>query len=154
MHGQRRPPLAGGLILRHLGQVYHCQGQFDQAKQSLQQSLAIWRAFDDRHSEAVILDDLGAVLRDEGRHAEAEEMFLQSFAVFQEFRDRRKEGASLLNQAKLHALEGKTPSALDLARQAVTVLEQTEDSWSIRQARAFVERYSAQQAEPARVPQA
>ena len=140
-----------GDILRHLGQVYHHQGRWDQAKQAYQRSLALWRAFDDRHNEAVILDNLGAVLRDEGRWTEAESMLEQGLAVFREFHDRRKEGSSLLNLARLRAAQGELASALDLGRQAVDILDNTEDGWSLHQARDFVSDISRQKVTRSRV---
>jgi len=133
-----------GEILRHLGQVYHHQGRWSEAKQAFQRSLALWRAFDDRHNEAVILDNLGAVLRDEGRWNEAESMLDQSLAVFREFHDRRKEGGTLLNLARLRAAQGDLASSLDLGRQALGILEDTEDAWSINQARDLVSGRSRQ----------
>ncbi len=134
-----------GEILHHLGQVYHQQGQCDQAKLLLQKSLAIWRQFDDRHNEAVILDSLGAFLREEGLWTEAEAMLHQSLLVFRELRDRRREGRSLLNLARLRALQGNRQFALEVAHEAVGLFEQTEDAWSLRQAREFVHELSHQE---------
>ena len=118
-------------------QVHQRQRRWDQAKQALQRSLTIWRAFDDRYNEAVILDVLGAVLRDEGRLAESEAMLHQAVSVFREFRDRRMEGKALLNLAELDAARGDIPAALDRGREAIAVLEDSQDEWLLEQARRF-----------------
>jgi class 3 adenylate cyclase/tetratricopeptide (TPR) repeat protein len=127
-----------GAILRRLGLIHHLKGRLEEAKQAFQQSLAIWRSFDDRYNEAVILDNLGSLFRDEQRWAEAESMLDQSLAVFRQCGDRRKQGATLLNLAKLRAVRGDRARALALGNQAVSILEYTEDAWSLNRAHEFV----------------
>jgi class 3 adenylate cyclase/tetratricopeptide (TPR) repeat protein len=133
-------PYDEGEVLRHLGQVHHHEQRWDDAKQAYQRSLAVWRAFDDRHNEAVIYDSLGAVLCEEGRWTDAESMLEQALAVFREFHDRRKESGTLLKLARLRAAEGNCAAAIDLGRQSLSTLENTEDAWSLKQAREFVTR--------------
>ena len=66
--------------------AYAGQGRYDEALETLEQSLAIRRAVGDRTGEGTTLNNIGEVFRGQGRDAEALETYEEAMAVLETVR--------------------------------------------------------------------
>ncbi|MBI1878961.1 MAG: tetratricopeptide repeat protein [Chloroflexi bacterium] len=81
----------------NLGNVAFVEGQYDEAKQHLQECLDLARARGDRHSAALSLNNLGLVINTLGQHAEAKQYHQDALAISQEMGDQFVAALSLIN---------------------------------------------------------
>jgi len=136
-----------GHAFNNLGELWRLQNRWVGAEGALQQSLLIWRELGHRAGEAGTLNNLGNVYTQQGRWTEAEQAYQQSLVISREIGDRVGEGEILANFAELRAAQGDLAGALELGRQAITVLETTEDTRTLAEARELVAKWERQVAE-------
>ena len=83
--------------LTSLGMLALYQSDFDSARSSHEQSLAIYDAAGDRWSTAMAINDLGTVALYQGDYPRARELYQRSLALRQELGDQRGSAVSLTN---------------------------------------------------------
>lgn len=107
-----------------LGNVYRLQGEFDQAKRSLQDSLQMSRDHGFRREEVLSLEFLGDVERDNSQPQEARKRYAKALKLAMDLAPRgdlvmellRREGECLDLQGRHDDAEATLQRALDLAR--------------------------------------
>jgi tetratricopeptide (TPR) repeat protein len=95
-------PLLLGEALLGIGLVQKRLGRVDEARDSFDRALSLYRHFLDRGQEARALALLAGIDYEHGRWAEAEPAFLEALAVQRQIGDRAAESHALLNLAAVH----------------------------------------------------
>jgi len=144
IHREYGDRVGEGRTLNNLGMVYQSQGRWQEAIDCNEQSLAICREYGDRVGEGQTLNNLGVVYESQGRSQRAIDCNEQSLVIRREYGDRVGEGTTLENIALLHYAQGDVTVALDWERQALQVLETTEDTRAIEEARGLIAEWESQ----------
>ncbi len=118
--GTGDPALLGEALLG-LGLVLKRIGRVDEARESFERALALYRAFLDRGQEARALALVAGIDYEHGRWAEAEASFLESLAVQREIGDRGAESHALLNLAAVHMDRGELDRAVACYEEALAI---------------------------------
>jgi CHAT domain-containing protein len=101
--------------------------QYQEALQSFQQALTIYREIKERKGEALSLNYIAIVKRTLGDNIESLEFYKQALYIFREIDDRLNEGTVLNNIGIVHENLGKYPQALKFYQQALTIRKQVGD---------------------------
>ena len=101
-----------------LGLAYLYQGQYPEAIELFQQSLAIAREIGDRNSEGKSLANLGLAYFQQGQYPEAIELFQQSLAIAREIGDRNSQAKAWFNLGLVLEEVNREPDALGAYRNA------------------------------------
>ncbi len=98
-------------------------GQYQEALDYYQQSLAIDREIRNRAGEGAILNNIGGIYSSLGQYQEALDYLQQSLVIDREIGDRIKEGVSLYNIGFTYEHQNQPEQAMFHYEQAMTVLE-------------------------------
>ena len=101
--------------------------QFQEALQSYQQALSIYRELGDRAREGATLHNIGAVYRKLGQYPEALKHFQQALVIRREVGDRAGEGTTLHNIGAVYSKLGQYPQALEHCQQALVIRREVGD---------------------------
>jgi tetratricopeptide (TPR) repeat protein len=104
-----------------LGSVYYSLGQYQEALNFYQQSLAIQREIGDRNGEANSLNNLGLVYYSLGKYQEALNFYQQSLEIKREIGDRNGEAIPLNNLGNVYKSLGKYQEALNFHQQSLEI---------------------------------
>ena len=103
-------------------------GNYPQALDYYQQSLAITRDIGDRATEGIALNNIGAVYDSLGHYPQALDYYQQSLAIARDIGDRSGEGTILGNLGYLLENQDQPELAIVFFKQAVNVYEAIRDS--------------------------
>ncbi|MGP1385357.1 MAG: tetratricopeptide repeat protein [Thainema sp.] len=101
--------------------------QFREALQSWQQALELYRAIEDRTSEAATLNNIGIVNDLLGNYPTALDYYEQSLVITREIGDRATEAETLNNIGIVNQLLGNYPTALDYYEQSLVITREIGD---------------------------
>jgi CHAT domain-containing protein len=110
-----------GTRLHAIGLVYHHQGEYDQALDSLQQALAINQKIGDREGEGTTLNNIGGVYCSLGQYQQALDYYQQALVINRGINHRAKEGVSLNGIGGVYENLGQYQQALDYYQQALAI---------------------------------
>ncbi|MEM6253880.1 MAG: CHAT domain-containing protein, partial [Cyanobacteria bacterium P01_D01_bin.156] len=116
-----------GGSLNNIGSIYNSQGDYPQALDYYQQSLAIRQDIGDRRGEGIMLNNIGGIYDSQGDYAQALDYYQQSLAIRQDIGDRRGEGESLNNIGFIYNSQGDYPQALDYFQQSLAIRQDIGD---------------------------
>ena len=110
-----------GGVCNNLGNVYRLLGQYQEALNFYQQSLAIQHEIGNREEEADSLNNMGIVYYFLGQYQEALNFYQQSLAIQREIGNIRGEAASLGNLGVVYKSLGQYQEALHFYRQSSAI---------------------------------
>lgn len=106
-------------------------GQFREALQSWEQSLALYRTIGDRQGEANALGNVGLAYRYLGQYERAIDFIRQSLDLAREIGDHQGEGASLGNLGLAYRSLGQYERAIDVYQQSLAIANKLNDHPSV-----------------------
>ncbi|MGB5972830.1 MAG: CHAT domain-containing protein, partial [Nodosilinea sp.] len=112
-----------GVSLNNIGGIYSSLGQYQQALEYYERSLAIRTEIGDRSGEGVSLNNIGFIYSSLSEPAKALERYQQSLAIFQSVGDRANEAVSLGNIGKILNDQSQPELAIVFYKQSVNVYE-------------------------------
>lgn len=98
--------------------------QFQNALQSWEQALEIYRAIGDKAEEGIALNNLGNVYYFLAEYAQAEQFYRQSLEISQQIGDKAGEGTTLSNLGIVYDSLGEYAQSEQFYRQSIEVMEQ------------------------------
>ena len=101
--------------------------QYQDAQQSWQNSLELYRYIGDRSGEARSLNNLGLVYFSLGQYPKAIELHQQSLAISQEIGDRNGEANSLMNLGNVYNNLGEYPKAIEYYQHSLSIFQEIGD---------------------------
>ncbi len=99
----------------------------DEALQSWQQALIIYREIKDRQGEGDALNNLGIAYYDLGQYTTAIEYCQQHLALAREIKDRRREGYALNILGRAYDSFGQYTTAIEYYQQSLAIAQQIKD---------------------------
>ncbi len=127
LYGAAGDRIGESTTLNNIGEIYRSWGQYPQALESYQQSLAIGRDLGDRTVEGTVLSNLGLVYYSQGNYAQALDYYQQALAIRREVSDRVGEGVTLNSMGLAHSSRGNYPQALEYYQQSLAIRRETGD---------------------------
>ncbi|WP_458789459.1 CHAT domain-containing protein, partial [Adonisia turfae] len=116
-----------GESLNNIGGIYDSQGDYIQALDYYQQSLAIRQDIGDRRGEGMMLNNIGGIYDSQGDYIQALDYYQQSLAIRQDIGDRRGVGESLNNIGGIYDSQGDYSQALDYYQQSLAIRQDIGD---------------------------
>jgi CHAT domain-containing protein len=116
-----------GTRLHAIGLVYHHQGEYDQALDSLQQALAINQKIGDREGEGTTLNNIGGVYCSLGQYQQALDYYQQALVINRGINHQANEGVSLNGIGRISENLGQYQQALDYYQQALAIRRDIDD---------------------------
>jgi CHAT domain-containing protein len=115
-------------VIRKLGIVCYCLGDYEQAIACYQQSLAICREpeIQDRQEEAASLANLGNAYESLGEYEQAIDCYQQSLTIFQEIKNRRGEAVALGNLGNAYEFLGDYKKAIAYHKDSLAICKKTK----------------------------
>lgn len=123
-------PVRRQRIYRLEGEIAHKRGEFDVARDRLEQSHAIARDRGDEEGRAKYLQRRGFLELEAGEFDAARTSLRESLDVFREVGDRHNEARSLRNLGNLALREGEFSEARDRYRESVRIFRAVDDRHS------------------------
>lgn len=117
--------------LNYLGAVYRHLGEYEPAKQYLQESLAICREVGDRFGLSIALNILGQVAYLQGDYPVARQLCRESLAIKQEIGDRRGMAFSLTNLGRVAQALAEYSEAKQLFQESLAICREIDERRSI-----------------------
>jgi len=124
--------------LSRLGKLYSEQKQWIEAEETYKESLQISRERKNLIGEGIAFDRLGETYHCQGKWRDAQDAYQQGLLATQKANKKDQEGIILMHFSHLRKDQKDVKGARDFARQAVSVLEKTEDTQVLNQARALL----------------
>jgi predicted ATPase/DNA-binding SARP family transcriptional activator/Tfp pilus assembly protein PilF len=114
-------------ILRSLGNVFACQGDYTRSRAYYEESLCASREIGDRQGEAGALCNLGNIVRMKGKYADAKAYEEQALHIYRELGDRVGE-SGMLNNLGLDAIHQSDYAGSEVYRkQALSISREIGD---------------------------
>jgi predicted ATPase/class 3 adenylate cyclase len=107
------------------------RSEFDRAKETCAQSLALWRELGDRAGTAEVLNNLGDLNRQLGDRRTAQVMVEESLALFRAVADRRGIAHALNNLADIVLADGDESRAERLFEEGIPLFREIRDERSL-----------------------
>jgi DNA-binding SARP family transcriptional activator/Tfp pilus assembly protein PilF len=104
--------------------------RFDEAFEHYRESLAIWRALDDREREEVTLNNMGIAYFSLERFDEALRCYRESLGIARALGKRHSEGVTLNNIGLLYVELGQLDRAVQCYRDALVIRAEVDDPYS------------------------
>lgn len=120
-----------GLALNMLAAAHHVQGNSQESKHLLQESLACFHEVEDRWGIAFSLNDLGLVSHVLDERGEAERFCEESRRMFRKIGDRRGNAFATYNLGMIAARDGHRERARRLYWESLTLRQDSHDQWGI-----------------------
>jgi predicted ATPase/class 3 adenylate cyclase len=115
-------------VLNNLGNLANDLGDYRLAQSSYEESLAVWRARNDRRAVAVVLSNLGQVAATLGDYDSARELQAESLAIEQELGDKHGISFSLHNLGVVAHHGGDLDAARRYHEEALAIRKSIGDS--------------------------
>jgi predicted ATPase/DNA-binding SARP family transcriptional activator len=115
-----------GYALCNIAEAWRSDGEFDVAREPLEQALALFRDIGDHQGAGVALNALGNLARSMGDYDAGRRYFAEALVLRRASRDRREIATSLSGMGTL-ALFAGDPSGRGLIEQAMQIFDRTED---------------------------
>ncbi|HUP96540.1 MAG TPA: tetratricopeptide repeat protein [Usitatibacter sp.] len=113
------------------GQIGYFMGLYQEARQQLEESLAIARQNQDRNAVAICLSPLGMACLGEGDLKSARAYLEEALALARDQQDPRRIAAAINSMAQLHRVEGNLDQAEPLFEHVLDLARDLEDRESI-----------------------
>ncbi|MEW5936597.1 MAG: tetratricopeptide repeat protein [Candidatus Thermoplasmatota archaeon] len=110
-----------GNALRAMGNIHLSKGEYDDALQYYEKSMAVMEKVDDKYGIAAALNNIGIVHLYRGELEKALEYYGRSLEMFEKIGDKRGIVHSLCGLAETHLEMGKDQTALENAEKAVGI---------------------------------
>ncbi len=104
--------------LAGVGLVVRARGEYQRARDSYREALALYEETDDRRAQADAVKGLADVARVLGDHREAEDEYRHAYDLYQETGDRRGQADSLYGLGEMAHARGESGQARDAFQQA------------------------------------
>ncbi len=124
---QGSDPLGYAASLNSLAALYYSTGQYQKAADYFTQSLPLFRALDDRGSEAKTLYRIGAIYSSLGEKRKALEYFAQALPLERNLGDRSGEAATLTSIGTVYSRLGDLRKALEYYNQALPLVRAADN---------------------------
>ncbi len=121
-------------LLQGAGILAWYQDDYPRAAALCQESLALYRQFNNKQGIAMALNILGLVRRNQGEYVEARSVLEESLAIFRELGDRPHVADSLLTLGIVACRQGDYPRATRLLEESLTLFRESEDERGIASA--------------------
>ncbi|BAY66831.1 TPR repeat-containing protein (plasmid) [Calothrix brevissima NIES-22] len=102
------------------------QAKYQEALESFQQALVIFRNTGDKPFEAATLNNIGGVYKNQGKYREALEVLQQALVIFRNYADKNFEGLTLNGIGTCYEEIGEYQNALSHYQQSLNIFEQTK----------------------------
>lgn len=114
-------------LWRKEGTIEHKRGDFERAREFLEESLKIARGRADQSGEAKSLQQLGFVAEEEGEFETARDSLKSSLQMFRQLDDRLNEAMTLRNLGNVALREGDYPTAREKYQRSLDIFESIEN---------------------------
>ena len=114
-------------LLHQMAYLMNSLGDYAQAQDYYQQSLAISREIGDRSGEGTTLNNLATTAHALGDYASALDYLQQSLAIQREIGDKKGEGKTLNNLSQIYDSRGDYATALDYLQQSLAIRREIGD---------------------------
>ncbi|MEQ9236370.1 tetratricopeptide repeat protein [Coleofasciculus sp. E2-BRE-01] len=115
------------MSLKNLGNAYDALGEYKQAIECHQLSLAIYQKIDDRSGIARVLNNLGNTYNSLGEYQRAIEYYQQSLAISIKIADRPTIASSMMGLGSIYNSLGKHQRAIDYHQQCLGIFKEVSD---------------------------
>jgi len=102
-------------------------GQVQEALQTFEQALVIYRAIGDRQGEGAVLNNIGLVYDNLGQYPQSLKYYEQSLVITKDIGDKAGEGAVLNNIGAVYDNLGQYPQALKYYEQSLVIRKEVGD---------------------------
>ncbi|AFZ01267.1 CHAT domain-containing protein [Calothrix sp. PCC 6303] len=102
------------------------QAKYQEALESFQQALVIFRNTGDKPFEGLTLHNIGGVYKNQGKYREALEVLQQALVIFRNYVDKNFEGLTLNGIGTCYEEIGEYQNALSHYQQALNIFEKTK----------------------------
>jgi predicted ATPase/serine/threonine protein kinase/uncharacterized protein HemY len=116
---------AGGLALT--GELARLQGAFKEGQQSLEESLALWREFDDKRKLAEVLGKLGILNEEAGQYSAAGDYHREALALYTELKDKAGLAQIYNSLGNVASYQNDHQGAINYFREALGLRRQLKD---------------------------
>jgi predicted ATPase/DNA-binding SARP family transcriptional activator/uncharacterized protein HemY len=123
--------LVKAILLKWLGEYKYDLGLFDQARENLQESAALFREREEDHQQAWTLLPLGKVMLTQSDFAAAEESFAQSLQLFEEHDNIRGAAVCLEFLGTTASIQGDYSKAQANYQKSLDRYRQSKDSYGM-----------------------
>ncbi|MBD2607053.1 tetratricopeptide repeat protein [Scytonema hofmannii FACHB-248] len=103
------------------------KGQFREALETFQQSLAIVKQINDKAGEGTTLNNIGLVYNNLGEYPKALEFYQQSLVIHKQINDKAGEGTTLTNIGGVYDNLGQYPKALEFYQLSLVIRKEIGD---------------------------
>ena len=114
------------LLFEQGGQAFE-QGKYDQARQSWEKALLLYRAMHDLKGEGNVLLNMGAIYRSEPEKSLP--LFEKALSIFRTLRDRNLEALTLANLSDVYQTQARYDRAIEVAQQALSISREVNDKY-------------------------
>src|SRR5205807_491226 len=111
-------------VLQNLASLLQQQGEYEKARERMEQSLALWRELEHQAGVFNLLNGLGDLSREEGDYRTARARFAESLEVARQWQDLARILDCLQYFAALFAAEGRMDRAATFLAAVETLREQ------------------------------
>ncbi|MFW5665065.1 MAG: tetratricopeptide repeat protein, partial [Coleofasciculus sp.] len=115
------------MSLKNLGNAYDALGEYQQAIECYQLSLAIYQEIDDRSGIAKVLNNLGNAYNLLGEYPKAIDSYQQSLATSMKIADRQTIASSLMGLGSISNSLGKSQQAINYHQQSLVIFKEISD---------------------------
>ncbi|HEX5337586.1 MAG TPA: tetratricopeptide repeat protein, partial [Gallionella sp.] len=127
LQGHPLPDAGRAKLLDNLAYLMGSLGDYAQAQDYYQQTLAIRRKIGDKSGEGATLNNLSQIYDARGDYATALDYLQQSLAIRREIGDKSGEGATLNNLSHIHMVRGDYATALKHLKQSLSLRREIGD---------------------------
>ena len=118
---------AEALRLNDIGIGQFNTGQLQEALQTFDQALSIFKAIGDREMKGTVLNNIGLVYRTLGQYPQALKYYEQALVIANEVGDKAGVGTTLGNIGEVYRNQGQYPQALKYYEQALSIAKDVGD---------------------------
>jgi tetratricopeptide (TPR) repeat protein len=122
-------PLATMYSLLYLGLDYWILGRFSEAKESLQESLALARTYGERWHEAMNSEFLGRIAIDQGEYNQARQYLSEALAFLRQLGDPNETAQTLSYLGRTMQILGEYGQAEKLLRESLEIAQELGYRW-------------------------
>ena len=123
-----------GRIFRGIGYVHSSMGNFPDALENFQKSLALAQTLGDKKLEGAALGNIGGVYSDMGDYAPALKELAKSDEVFESTGDRLGAAITLISIGRTYSLQHKNDEAVQALSRSLAVAEEMHDQANVNRA--------------------
>jgi len=136
--GAAKPTRERARVLNAVGTIMHELGDYSTARQRLDESLKIWREFDDKKGMATVINNLGWIAVQLGELVSANELSEESLTLHAELGDKRGMAVAFNNLAAVAYTQAEFELARSLQKQSLSLRQEIGDERGVAFATAML----------------